>query len=415
MKSLTKLMFLPVFIFAATLARAQVQISEFLGSALSDPEVLTFQDQISFLDAKPYKLSPLREIQLRTQNRELDPTQQEFGVRLSPANPFELRSHNQYFREFNSALSYEKEFALKEALVSRYLTVIEYTYYSDLLQLSEGGAKSLEEQLAMLEKQSGSRFFDAEDFVELKIDYLDYTVELEEIKFELANQLHRVSRTYPPSHQRSIAWSFDQIISPAKMRRVVDSLELTSIKTSLVAYQEQRIRLAQSQYNLEKNNFNIGFIQGSYDNRRVEQDRNPIRISAGLTLPITNPNKGDMARRRLEVIEAEYDLREEEREAVTDKKILSDKVRALIDRLEGLGSKITELRESDLAMTLSSIRGGDPVVLIQFAQNINKLNALQQKVRRELFLSYIEYLAFSDQLQKQPLVNYLSPGLSNIK
>jgi hypothetical protein len=415
MKSLTKLMFLPVFIFAATLARAQVQISEFLGSALSDPEVLTFQDQISFLDAKPYKLSPLREIQLRTQNRELDPTQQEFGVRLSPANPFELRSHNQYFREFNSALSYEKEFALKEALVSRYLTVIEYTYYSDLLQLSEGGAKSLEEQLAMLEKQSGSRFFDAEDFVELKINYLDYTVELEEIKFELANQLHRVSRTYPPSHQRSIAWSFDQIISPAKMRRVVDSLELMSIKTSLVAYQEQRIRLAQSQYNLEKNNFNIGFIQGSYDNRRVEQDRNPIRISAGLTLPITNPNKGDMARRRLEVIEAEYDLREEEREAVTDKKILSDKVRALIDRLEGLGSKITELRESDLAMTLSSIRGGDPVVLIQFAQNINKLNALQQKVRRELFLSYIEYLAFSDQLQKQPLVNYLSPGLSNIK
>jgi hypothetical protein len=415
MKSLTKLMFLPVFIFAATLARAQVQISEFLGSALSDPEVLTFQDQISFLDAKPYKLSPLREIQLRTQNRELDPTQQEFGVRLSPANPFELRSHNQYFREFNSALSYEKEFALKEALVSRYLTVIEYTYYSDLLQLSEGGAKSLEEQLAMLEKQSGSRFFDAEDFVELKINYLDYTVELEEIKFELANQLHRVSRTYPPSHQSSIAWSFDQIISPAKMRRVVDSLELMSIKTSLVAYQEQRIRLAQSQYNLEKNNFNIGFIQGSYDNRRVEQDRNPIRISAGLTLPITNPNKGDMARRRLEVIEAEYDLREEEREAVTDKKILSDKVRALIDRLEGLGSKITELRESDLAMTLSSIRGGDPVVLIQFAQNINKLNALQQKVRRELFLSYIEYLAFSDQLQKQPLVNYLSPGLSNIK
>lgn len=415
MKSLTASFYLLLFYFSSFTVSAQVSVGEYLGSALKDPEVLTFEDQISFLNTKPYRLSPVREVQLRTQNRELIQTQQEFGIRLSPANPFEMKSQNRYFREYNATLSYEKEFALKEALIVRYLTVIEYTYFSDLRKLLEGGARSLEEQLSILEKQSGSSLFDAEDFVDLKVDYLDYTVELEEATFEQSNHFHSVARTYPPAHQREVTWSFEQIIAPAQVRKVVDSLEMLSIKTSWVAYQEQRIRLAQSHYKLEKNNFNLGFIEGSYDYRRVNEDRNPYVISAGLSLPITNPNKGDMARRKLDVIEAEYDLEEEVYEAETDKRILSDKVRGLVDRIESLEKKITDLRESDLAMTLSSIRGGDPVVLIQFGQNLNKLRELQHKVRRELFISYVEYLAFTDHLQKQPLVNFFSPSLTSVK
>jgi hypothetical protein len=406
---------LSLLLFVSCLAalplHAQLSLGEFLGSALSDHEVKTFSDQMSYLDTRPYQLSPLREVQLRTQNRELITTQQEFGIRLSPANPFELRSQNRYFREYNKALSFEREFALKEALLVRYLTVIEYIYFSDLLQLTNEGISNLDEQLAILEKQSGSRYFDAEDFVDLRMDQLDYTVDMEETRFELANQVHHISRTYPQAYQQSINWSNSNVISPQRIREVVDSLELLSIKTSWVAYQEQRVRVAQSQYSLEKNNFNLGFIQGSYDNRRVNQDRNPISISAGLSLPITNPNKGDMARRKLEEIEAKYDVEEEVYEAETDKKILSDKVRGLIDRLEHLENKLKALKESNVPMTLSTIRGGDPVVLIQFTQNLDKLNALSLKVKRELFISYVEYLAFTDHIQKEPLLNFFSPSL----
>jgi hypothetical protein len=404
-----------LFIFQASHSIAQISVGEFLGSALNDPEVKTFADQITYLNGKPYKLSPLREVQLRTQNRELLPTQQEFGIRLSPANPFELRRHNEYFRQFNSSLSFQKEFALRDALVTRYLTVVDYIYYSDLLQLTNEETRILEQQLSILERQSGSRYFDAEDFVDLKMKSLDYSVDLEEIKFELANQIHRVARTYPSAHNQNISWSFSAILTPAKLKLVLDSLEQQSARASWLSYQEQKIKVAQSQYKLEQNNFNLGFIQGSYDNRRVNQNRNPISISAGLTIPLTNPNKGDMARRKLDIIEAEYDFKEETNEAETDKRILSDKVRSLIDRLENLDLKIKQLQESNLPMTLSSIKGGDPVVLLQFAQNINKLFALSYKVKRELYISFVEYLAFTDHLQKEPLVNYLSPDLSPVK
>jgi hypothetical protein len=406
--------FIIILCLAALHLNAQLALGEFLGSALSDHEVKTFSDQVSYLDTKPYRLSPLREVQLRTQNRELLPTQQEFGIRLSPANPFELRSQNRYFKEFNKALSFEREFALKEALLVRYLTAIEYIYFSDLLKLTEEGISSLDEQLEILQKQSGSRYFDAEDFVDLTMDQLDYTVDMEETRFELANQIHHISRTYPQAFQKSIDWSNSNVISPQRIRAVVDSLELLSIKTSWVAYQEQRVKVAQSEYSLEKNNFNLGFIQGSYDNRRVNQDRNPISISAGLSLPITNPNKGDMAKRKLDEIEAKYDVEEEVYEAETDRKILSDKVRGLIDRLEHLENKLKDLKQSNVPMTLSTIRGGDPVVLIQFTQNLEKLNELSLKVKRELFISYVEYLAFTDHLQKEPLLNFFSSSLAPV-
>lgn len=393
-------------------ATAQVTIGEFLGSALEDQEVQTFNDQIDFLNGRPYRLSPIREVEFRTQNRELMQTQQEFGLRVSPANPFEMRRQNEYFREYNNALSFEKEFALKEALTVRYLTVVDFIYYASLQEHAEKGTKNLEDQLNILEQQSGSRYFDPEDFVDLKIDHLDYLVEFEEIQFEFSNQLHRIARTYPEAHGRDVRWTFDMVVTPAQIRKVVDSLEQRSIKTSWVAYQEQKIRLAQSEYRLEKSNINLGFIQGSYDFRRFNQDRNPISISAGLTLPITNPNKGDMARRQLEVIEAEYDLKEEIYEAETDKRILSDKVRGLVERAERIEKRMLELRESNLPMTLSSVRDGNPVVLIQFTQNLDKLASLSLKVKRELFISYVEYLAFTDNLQQQPLINFLAPNLA---
>ncbi len=404
-----------LLVIAFSPSYGQVTVAEFIGSALEDPEVLTFQDQINYLNTKPYRLSPLREVEIRTQNRELLRTQQQWGLRLSPSNPLEMRSQNRYFREMNATIGYEKEFALKEALTVRYWTVIEYGYYNDLTMLLNEGTESLQQQLAILEKQSGSRYFDADDFVDLKIDNLDYAADLEEARFELENQSHRVARTYPAAHQKQVGWTLIGMIQPHRIRMVVDSLERIDAKTSWVAYQEQRIKLAQSHYELEKNNFNIGFIQGSYDYRRLNQDRNPVSISAGLSLPITNPNKGDMARRKLDKIEAEYDLQEEIHEAVTDKKILSDKVRGLVDRLESLEKRIRDLRESDLAPTLSAIRGGDPVVLIQFTQNLNKLHKLHLKVRRELFLSYVEYLAFTDHLQKDPLTDFFSPSLQKVR
>jgi hypothetical protein len=393
-------------------ATAQLTLEEFLRSALEDPEVKTFDTQIEYLNGKPYRLSPLREIQFRTQNREMLQTQQEYGIRLSPANPWEMRRQNQYFKEFNNSLSYEREIVLKEALISRYLAAIDYIYYSEHLVLNTEMSNKLQQQLRILEKQSGSSYFDAEDFVDLTIDQLDFVVEVEETSFELSNQANEISRLYQKANGSAINWKMSDWIGVDRIMAVVDSLESASLRSRMLAYQEQKIRLAQSEYKLEQSNFNLGFVQTSYDRRRVNQDRNPFSVSVGVSIPLFNPNKGDMAKRKLEIIEAEYDLKEETEQSEVDKLLYKDKVVSLATRIKGIDKRIDEIESSTLPHTLSTIKGGDPVVFIRFGQQVDKLKELSLKVKRELLVAYVEYLAFNDVLQQQPLTNFLSPTLT---
>jgi hypothetical protein len=391
---------------------AQVSMSEFIASAYDDFEVKTFQDQVSYLNRKPYRISPLRETEVRVQNREMLQTHWQYGLRLSPSNPWEMKANSRYYQNVRSSLELEGEMALKDALVSRYYTIIEYLYYQQLRTLNVEGQETLNKQLDILEQQSGSRYFDADEYAELKVDQLNYTVQYEEYSYEVANQMHRIVRMYPKAHRRDIAWDPGSVISVERIKTVVDSLIQSSFRSALIAYQQQKINVAKSHYELEKHNFNLGFAQANYDFRRYHQDRNPVSISFGLALPITNPNKGDMARRKLNIIDAEYDLKETESENETDKLILQDRLLGLIDRYITLKLKITELEENNFAQTLSQIKGGDPLMFVQYNERIRKLDTLLARIRRNILNTYVEYLAFTDRIQQEPMINYLSPGLN---
>lgn len=392
-------------------AWCQLQLREFIASALEDPEVMTFEDQITYLNGKPYRLAPVREVEFRSRNREMIQTQQEYSIRISPSNPWEMRRQNAYFREIKSTLGFEQSIALRDALIDRYYTAVEYIFLSDMRRLAIEGQAQLESQMQILEKQSGSRYFDAEDYVELKVDQLEFIVDAEEVNFELSQQFNRISRIYPKAHGQHAEWGFSQTISPAKIRMVIDSIERSFEKSMMVMYQEQRIKLAESRYLLEQANINLGYFQTSYDMRRYHQDRNPFSIAFGVTIPIFNPNKGDMARHKLDIIDAEYDLKEESYQSGSDRRIQKDKVLSNLLRAESIEDKIENLRKSTLAHTLSTIRGGDPLIIIQFNQQMNKLQRLSYKVKRELLLSYVDYLAAADALQRRPLINYFSPSL----
>ncbi len=395
--------------------QAQLTIGEFISSAMEDPEVLTFTNQISYLGDKPYRLSPLQSMQIRMQNRELIYDQQEVGLRINPSNPWEVRNNNRYFKNYQSYLSREREIILKEALVERYYNVIELVYYAELKIFSDSMQYHLNQQLGILEKQYASSYFDADEYVKLKVEHLDNLVDAEEVDYELSSQKHRISRFYPKAHKASLDWTLSNLISIDRIERVVDSISQAGAVSTLVAYQQEKIKLAQSEYNLEKSNINLGFFQTEFDQRRVEQDRTPINISFGVTIPIVNPNKGDMAKRKLKVIEAQYDLEEATHEGETDLIIFQDRLAALIQRYRNLDSRVKELRKNNFAQTLSTMKGGDPLIVAQFNQRVGKLDDLLIQIRRDVLITYIDYLAFTDNLQQQPLINFLSPNLAPIR
>lgn len=406
MKALALLLILGVLQLTAN---AQITIEQFIQATEQAPQVAMFSDQIDYLDTKPYRLSMLQKMEFRTQNRELTYGQQEYALRFSPANPWEVKNNNRFFKAYQSALGLEKAIVLKEALLIRYEVVINILYYQQLKAIEAELKNMVDKQVLILERQQTSSFFDADEYVELKMKQLNRIVQLEEADYEWQRFQQQMLRLYPEGGNNTLVIDTASIHGVAALQSVVDSLEMTEAVSASIAYQQQRIEMAKAEYKLEKNNINVGFLQTEFDQAKyTENGDTPINISFGITIPITNPNKGDMTKRRLDAIEAENEYKEAQIEVKADKRTAQVRVKSLADRYRNLQIQIEKLERGNLIQTLSTLKGGDPLIVIQYREDLTKLKALSLKIVRDLQLAYIDYLAEADYLQRLPINNFLA-------
>lgn len=401
-------------LFVTLSLRAQITMQEFLRSASSDHEVTSYEEQIHFLDAKTYRLSPLQKLEFRTRSNQLDPDRQDYGLRFTPANPWEIRSNNQYFQQYKSVLSYERDLALKEALINRYNLITGLMYFREIKSLKEEAQRLVNVQITIMEKQRQSDFFNAEDYVELKLDQMDRSVEFEEANFDLLNQFRRVEGMYPAASEQTVDWDYDYVLTVDRLAQVVDSLYGQQLPSTSIKHRESKIDLANQEYKLEKSNINVGFVQAQYEHYRIEQDRKPWNISLGVTIPITNPNKGDMTKRKLEAIEAQHERDETKEEVKTLTSASREQLKSLIVRYQDIKEKIHALNVGSLSSTISALKDDNPMASIRFNQNLLKLKAIEVKLRQSILTAYIEFLGHTDIIQQQPLLNFLSPRLESI-
>jgi hypothetical protein len=394
---------------------AQVSMAEFLRSASTDVQVTSFSEQLRYLSSKPYRLSPLRETEFRMRNYELEPDQMRYALRFSAANPWEMKYTNQFFRDYSASLKLEQDLVFKEALTERYSTIIYYLYWYENKILTEEHLRLLDNQVALLEKQSGSSSFDADEYVKLKIARVDKGIDLEEIEITLSGFRNQINQLYPEAAQKQVSWGLENLITIEQIQAILDTLSGVESASTLVEYRKQKINIAKTEYKLEKSNINPGFIQTEYDQRRVENDRNPINITMGLTIPITNPNKGDMTKRRLDAIEAEYDLNEVKTELQTQAGNSYQLLKESISRYGKLKQQVEALQNDVLAENLSILKGNNPLYLIQFEVSRVRLSLLMAKQKRTVYLAYLDYLVHSDRLAQKPLLNFLSGNLEPIE
>lgn len=403
-----------LFIAVNVEVSGQVTVSEFLRSAKDDREVRLFEEQLSYLQQKPYQLSPLQKLEVRTRSNQLDPARQDYALRLNPANPWEVRHNNNYFKEFQLVLATRKAIVLKEVLAARYKLVIDFMYYRELKALAEEDKKLAEAALAVLGMQQYSDSFKGDDFVKLNLEHLNKVVALEEVSFEMDNQMDQIVEKHPAAFDQNIEWDYQRILSIDQIEMVVDSLFAAEGSNIALAYQEGKVNLANQEFKLERSNINVGFLQTQYEPYRIEQNRKPWNISMGITIPIANPNKGDMTKRKLEAIEAQYDLDEKRGELQSQRVMLHRRLKNLITRYRLTKLKMDELRNGTLAKTLTEMKGNNPLAAIQFNANTLKLQGIVLKLRQSILSTYIEFLSSTDRLQQHPITNYMSSDFEEI-
>lgn len=395
--------------------RAQVTMADFLQSAGSDATMTSFDEQVKYLETKPYLLSPLRRMEFRTGNNQLDPSRQDYAVRLNPANPWENKNNKSYYEQYRSVLSLKSNLALKDALVYRYNLIIKLLYLDAIKKVKVANADLTAVQISVLEKQQQSDFFNGENFVEMKMDQMDEMVALEEVTFDFEDQRRKMAGLYPPMAHGEVNWQYEDILTVDRIENIVDSLFLINVTPATVQYRDHQIELARREYLLEKSNINIGYLQTQYQQYRIEQDRKPWNISLGIVIPITNPNKGDMTKRKLEVIDAQH-KRDETELTVQSSKIASrDQIKNLVMRYRNIQKKINTLNIGSLANTLSAMKDDNPLVRLRFSGNILKLKTLEIKIKQDILVRYIEFLALTDTIQQEPLINYFTENLEYVR
>jgi hypothetical protein len=402
------------FLVSGTPSFAQLTVAGFLRSASADNQLKNTEERLRYMNEKPYKLSPLQRLEFRTQNRELQSTQQAYALRVMPSNPWEVRYNNEYFRAFTKSLQLEQQMDLKKALADRYKAVVDFMYYNEMHALLQQREKLIQDQLLILEQQSGSTYFDAEDYLKLQVEQLDATVESEQVEFDLLDISNNINLLYGNVVAGALDWKNEHVITVQQIKEIVANASASSLSSLSVQYQQQKVALAASDYKLEKANINVGFLQTEFDHRRVEQNRTPFNISLGVTIPIVNPNKGDMAKRKLQLIDSEFKLDRTMNQQRNDNMISEDRINRLIVRYQSLTERVKKLHDEDQGATLAIIKNGDPKFSLRFNQNLLKLNVLVVQLQRELRMAYLNFLESSDRLQAQPLVNYLSENLERL-
>ncbi len=396
-----------LFLFFPFILNAQVAMDEFLGAALEAPAVKAFDNQNAFLQSNPYRLSLIRGLEFRTESNQLDPQRQDFALRLNPANPWEVKRNNQYFQSYHEVVNLDRDRELKKILKIHYDAIIDWAYLEEQKQLKEEERLLTHTLIQILEAQRFSNYFDANDYAELKIDMVEKVVALEELYFEEDAQRSKIELLYPLAKTQIISWSLGELISIEGIERWIENYQSTPVLGE-VAYRQKRVELAQSEWALEKSNINVGFVQAQYQQYRIEQNRSPWSIGLGVRLPLFNPNKGDMTKRKLEVIEAEGDLVAAKDEQQEGLELMKRKVKTLTTRYYNMQHQMDSLNIDAMASNLQEIEDSNPIAVVSLKRSLIKSKTIAARLRKEIYLAYIEYLWYAGLLQLQPIENYLS-------
>lgn len=390
----------------------QLDISTYLLTATKDNSVITYQEQSTYLDEKPYGMPALKKVEFRTKNDEFVAQEQEYALRLSPANPGEIKANNETFKARNSLIKLKAGEVFKEKLEEKYFEVLDFTLLQEKRNAAERKVQLLKQEEAIYLAQIKSSSFDPQDLIDVKIKLIDQlsnlsTIAVEQDAFLLGIQEAMSYSTEKPN------WTYIDLIDIDSIESVINDAQKSFSESIEIAIQEQEILLLTKEMKLEKAKRNIGFLQTDYIPAR--ENKTPFAISLGVVLPIVNTNKSDITEKRLDQIEEEGKLKSVRSDVKRKDQMAYFKLNNDIKRYQDLVVNIKEASDQPYLNTLLAQEKHRPSSVLKMKQAMMKLELQLLNAKHAVYRSYIEYLSLKDVLQQEPLLNYLSPALKPIR
>ena len=203
-----------------------------------------------------------------------------------------------------------------------------------------------------------------------------------------------------------ISWNDYPLVSVESIQNTLEFIDQTDPSTNLYVQNERnKIRVAENDLEINKQESfsNIGYIQAEYRPYQGETLSETMGMQIGFQLPIVDPDRPDLERRKLRLIEDQEDVLEMQRDVEMNLFSYKNKLEAAIRQYDKVSLKIESLLKFAPSASTSTVE-----VLLELREYKEDLQEMQQEIYSQILSSYITLLQYHGLLARAPYRNYLS-------
>ena len=408
-----KLLFISIIFWKTFIAfipcDAEITIKEYLNTAFKDETIVFQKEKIAFLKASPSTTPYIDEIELRMKIDEFEDSKQEYNVRLN-LNGWGEHSHGK--KVYDASLSYnETELAilLNNSLKDRYMDVIRHHYLDIKLDYINSLKSVYKDRIQVLKQNVGTLQFDAIGLIEAEGKLLDLLLEKVNNKNDQSVIDEKMKKFFPDErdHFISIKDLIDIYSIQEKIFKLKESFAQKNVHIQNAQY---KYEMANAKYHLEQaeNNTYLSFLEAAYNMDQKDKFEKAFAIEFGLTIPIVNPNRLDINRRKLSSIKAKSEWINLKKEIEMRFYGLSKKINRLITQYDIISIQKERSRTEKSFDIYQQMEGVNPLILLKLKESMLKNEMTMQKIKYQIYETYIKLLDCSGKLALYPLMNYLS-------
>ncbi len=385
-------------------AMSQFDVNTYLAKSSNDVEIQALNAQSDFISETNFRSPFFREFEFRVRARDFDTGPDDYRFRFSPLNPYERRANKEFASVKEAQMESQRLVDYTSVLESRYQLLIKHVYLQHITALNGEGEKYYRQLLKSKSKVSGT----AKDLIQLDKKLFALSMKRDELAAEVARVEFLIGTGY--SYDGNISWEAFPLVSIETIQAQLDFIDQPDGTTNLYV-QNERNKMLVAENDLEINKQesfgNIGYIQAEYRPYRGETVGETMGMQIGFLLPIVNPDRPDLERRRLELIEDQQDVLEMQHDVEMNLFTYRNSLHAAIQQYEKVSQKIVSLDGFATSASLSTVES-----LLELREYKEDLEVMQQDIYSQILSSYISLLQYHGMLARAPYRNYLSDEIT---
>ena len=392
---------------------AQFDMEGFLSTARSDISLNPTQSKLDFLKENNFNGPWISRVEFRTRSNDANISQDDFRLRFTPANPSELKANKRYYSKQIDLLNLEYQEEFNNALKQRYLIMLEHVFEFEKLAYLQKQLEINRKLIEMMNKTSTTYGMDLGDLIDAEANELDLNLSIEDSKMEMIEIEYLIKEVY--DFTGDIDWSAEELIEVQDILNLFTEIkEHPSGQHIYLTRIDKKNLLDAERFEIEKSESlrNIGYFQAEYDVDRGNEPSEHFGYQIGIRIPIVNPDKPDLNRRKLDLMDDEAVLEEKKDDYKREMELsvlrmehYTNQYVEINEKLELLGKQnYLSFQKPDKATKIS-----DLIKMNEFYMELlTRKNAIQKKI----YETYLEYLDLNGKISELPLRNYLSKNLT---